>query len=347
MLLDALLTLTLAASNADASAKREVFVRADVLRMRGGPSQTAEVLERLRINTRLDVIEEKNDWNKVRSPSGESGWVPAALVQATPLRADELRARIPSLSGAEKVSALERLVALTPDAPEALASLRNAYTEIGKADRAGQIEKQLKGDYPMYAAACSGSDVFVIGRFRKRTAVSMLRPVEESTGEQDSEAQETPDPLAEFEPESKELGGIPWAQLSSGEARLLEGTPFPKPRPVSRPGAYTMSGFAAIRLGECPKNGAVFFSAPARAVRPNEKIRHAVERWAKENLMGDSYIDGFFEPLRGDGTIYGVLRWTYEPEEDGKSSSGGAALIVVSPRGAVDGVPVELYSLGC
>jgi uncharacterized protein YgiM (DUF1202 family) len=62
-----------------------VWVMADSADIRSGPSMQAEVVARAKWNDQLLVIEEREEWYKVKLPSGETGWAYGQLCSSEEL----------------------------------------------------------------------------------------------------------------------------------------------------------------------------------------------------------------------------------------------------------------------
>ena len=72
---------TPSAEDSPAEVEDKVIVDVDVLRLRGGPSTDHEILDRLFLGTMLQVEGNQNEWLKVVTPDGKSGWVHGAYVR--------------------------------------------------------------------------------------------------------------------------------------------------------------------------------------------------------------------------------------------------------------------------
>lgn len=69
-----------AGSQGSAKSGQTGTVLADALRMRSGPGLDQGILRVLPMNTTVDIISQQNSWLRIRTSSGETGWVSAEYI---------------------------------------------------------------------------------------------------------------------------------------------------------------------------------------------------------------------------------------------------------------------------
>jgi len=63
---------------------RALFIKAAMANLRDGAGTNAKILAVLRGGTRVEVLEERNRWYRVRLADGREGWVAESVTSATP-----------------------------------------------------------------------------------------------------------------------------------------------------------------------------------------------------------------------------------------------------------------------
>ena len=69
------LGIKVANQESEINSKKLLIVNIETLRLRSGPSTNHEILERLSFGSVIEVLKEQNDWLKVITSDGNSGWV--------------------------------------------------------------------------------------------------------------------------------------------------------------------------------------------------------------------------------------------------------------------------------
>lgn len=66
-----------------APAPKVLYVKAQLANFREGAGTSMKILRVLRRGARLEILEERNDWFRVRLDDGQEGWVAASVTSAT------------------------------------------------------------------------------------------------------------------------------------------------------------------------------------------------------------------------------------------------------------------------
>jgi SH3-like domain-containing protein len=64
-------------------APKVLYVKTHLANFREGAGTTMRILRVLRQGTRLEILEERDDWFRARLDDGQEGWVAASVTAAT------------------------------------------------------------------------------------------------------------------------------------------------------------------------------------------------------------------------------------------------------------------------
>jgi len=116
----------------------EAWVRGAALNLRAGAGPEHEVLAALPPGERLELLESKGDWSKVRRSDGTSGWIARTYL----LRDAPPAARIASLEG-ETAELRQRLEASAHEVEEARRSIAERAAETAAhAEQVAQMRRE-------------------------------------------------------------------------------------------------------------------------------------------------------------------------------------------------------------
>jgi hypothetical protein len=134
-------------AGSNAPADDSVYVLASSLNLRVAPDASAGKKGTLTVNSPLEVLEQKDDWARVRARNGTEGWVVGTYLSDRPLHVDQARAEAAKAAGEGDahlaVSWWQRAAAID-DAPEVLEGLAAAYEAAGQTAAAAQVRSQLQ-----------------------------------------------------------------------------------------------------------------------------------------------------------------------------------------------------------
>lgn len=123
-----------------------VFVHASLLRLREHPRPDS-AFSTLAINTRVRVLERKDDWVRILAPDGRSGWVHRDFIGGAPLTPEVVEQKLAAASTPEdRVLWSERASALRPGDSGLVLRLIGAYRDAGKVEEATALEATLHRD---------------------------------------------------------------------------------------------------------------------------------------------------------------------------------------------------------
>jgi hypothetical protein len=338
------------------------FVQADLVRLRYEPTTEAGVKGVVRLNTELKVETVEGDWAKVtHAPSATTGWTLTRFLgpKTVELSALQAQAEAPDAKPEERVSTLERWLALEPNRPELYSRLAQAYRDAGKPERAAHLERRLKGQAPTMLGVCFGEPTSSTTAHRLVTLVASysrgaLRPwsINAQVPEGSStprEAHEAPeaDPLWKL---AYELPSLFWGR--AGEEGLPPGTPFPSPSVELRQ-SYSpeVPSVYEIDLGtqDC-KPGDLWASAPFASATLTPKQQAALKAFDAAHPLRST--DGrnvklhisssgpWIQPLFSDGSVLSV-RNLYGGKDP--MNYFGMELMHISPKNKVQRRVVMLY----
>lgn len=179
-----LLCLAVAACFAPVSAAAQdepvLYVVADVVKLRDGPSREAAVVANLRIATRVRPVEDTavpDGWTRVAIvPGGTAdyditGYVASAFLSEERPSVDALQSRFEAQMAADDLhaarSTAERLFAFGyPVDPGHAERLRALYERLGDTEGAARMAAVLRGDGVRYLAYCNGGSTVMLAEFR-------------------------------------------------------------------------------------------------------------------------------------------------------------------------------------
>ncbi len=276
-----------------ASASTPATIHADVARVRSAPTTGAEIEARLRINTPVTVLEEKDGWSRIRmTDRPESypieGWVASSLLgEGTLTTTDVSRAAEASETDKDRAKWEGRAAAIAGE-PRG----HHVYVAVCRA-----IENAARTEP-------SKSRAELVGRWSAGDGFEDMT----SSGTWS----EAPD---ELQPVAAWVGSLPWRSV--GENRhlshwetvetglVMSGTPFPAPfltelwnedaGSAYKPGGSEMGGGEYIVvLGPCNNPGDVLATAPLTGVDP-----------AAVGMSDAISTVSLLEPIHS-GTVYGM-----------------------------------------
>lgn len=242
---------------------KELYVQTEVLSLRTGPSESKEVAGRLRINTKVDVLEKRKGWVKVAMAGFDrDGWAPRSQFARKPLTLDEAVKKAQSAEGAEKIAWLERAVAIGSRKEDWL-SLLAAYQKAGLKDKSKNVRDFLDGRLPVYIGVCASDQALLLGVY---TADSGFKELINRYPSEESELEGL-------------IGTLANATWYSSRVGTIEGTPFPEPRIDS------IDPLVHIVLGRCSSYGTIFATAPIDSYSPYTVEDIAVEQAIRAMLQ--------------------------------------------------------------
>lgn len=256
---------------------KELYVQTDVLSLRTKPSESKEIVSRLRINTKVDVLEKRKGWVKVAMTGlDRNGWAPRSQFAKKPLTLDEAVKKAQSAEGAEKLAWLERAVAIG-SRKEDWTSLLAAYQKAGLKDKAKDVRDFLDGRLPVYIAACYDRKALLLGVYTPESGLKELM----------SQAEDT-----ELKRLSRDLATAAW--YTADRELPIEGTLFPNPslgilNEDQVAGPMTMY----LILGKCPASGYFFATAPIDTDGPAPVEDIAADKEIRAILRDKTWIREF------------------------------------------------------
>lgn len=349
ILWDMVIAFAFALSVASASAPT-LYVQADVVRIRAEPNEKAEIKAKLRINTPVTKVSERDGWTQfaLAKPSVE-GWAPNHLLGPGRVSVEALVQQSSSAALAERIAALERLVALEPNRAEHYRALAGAYKAAGLKGKAKLLQKRVQGAMPIFIAACQ-TKATVLARFISGGELEPLRP--SISTEANAMPPEAYDETGELIPPTEELSKLVrelpsafWTSVEPAAVAVPDATPFPVPRIASgTTGLYSESWW--IELGGCDAEG-YFVSAPVQRASLNKKQRALVGETFPDHAQNLPAV--WFSPVFGKGELIGIIRFddTAAGEAEESGDSRGYHLFVIPKRGEPTLTTIETSSTGC
>ncbi len=327
------------------------YVQADLVRMRFEPGSDALVRGTLRLNTSLWAERVEGEWTQVlHPPTNTKGWILTRFLGPKPVELSALQALAPDAKPEERVSTLERWLALEPNRPELYSQLAQAYRDAGKAERAAHLERRLKGQLPTMLGICLGERrgdeagrhiVTLFGSYSKGTL--RLKTLDAPPGEDGApplDPLDSPDtqPLYTL---AREMQNLFWARAE--EARVPPGTPFPAMTVGLFSSGPASPQFYAVELGEqrC-EPGELWASAPFAPATLTPKQQAALKKFEAAHPMRSK--DGrnvklypvksgpWIQPLFSDGSVISAryLSGGLDP-----MNYYGLDLVLISPKNKV------------
>lgn len=273
---------------------KELYVQTEVLSLRTEPSESASVTSQLRINTRVRVWDKQNGWVDV-SGLGLHGWAPRSQFAKKPLTLDEAVKKAQSAAGAEKVAWLERAVAVDGSKESVWRLLLAASEEAGLKDKARHARDFLDGRVPVHIAICYNGAITLLGTYSPTSGLKKLLAADDlAAAKQLSEATGLKLVAADDLAAAKRLSVATWYR--SDQDIPLQGTPFPDPS-IREVGQLPDQGIdytmLYLDMGECPKNGGIYATAPIIAVSPATVEDTAANQAVREVLRAKTDVSEF------------------------------------------------------
>jgi hypothetical protein len=129
---------------AAALAGETMYVQGSSLNLRAKPAAEAEVLERLSINTPLEVLGQDGTFAEVRTEDGRRGYVVAEFIAAAEVAVADALARAKAAKDpADRLSWAQRAAAIDPT-DEVLGELEAAYEATGDAEGAARVQRERR-----------------------------------------------------------------------------------------------------------------------------------------------------------------------------------------------------------
>jgi len=295
--------LLLFAQLADAA----VYVTADVVNLRSEASAESERVTRIRINTELEVLEERGDWLHVsltHRPQDEpiTGWLLGRFVDSDPISV-EYAHFIASLAAVQgdydnAIRWAEREVAIDVTARDAWEYLAWLYASLGDEVGFERAMGTLEGTHDIWFGMCRNRRVSLEARYRPGLGISSSRPPYRPK-------QHHRHPFWVQQRLARDVQGLAWIEHAD-EVRAVKGTPFahpfasatynePSPSPwrsirCSEVSHEQMASCeeemnAIVRLGPCEHHDAVYSTAalvPLDEPPPQWKEHHVDVPYSEE-----------------------------------------------------------------
>lgn len=256
--LSLLLSAALAAGAAAAPPPlpEQAFVVADVLRVRAEPSADAPVVARLRIGTKVSLLERREAWARIAVLGGGwDGWALGSLLAPKALTASEARNRAASTRGDERISWLERWAAIEPANQGVWKNLADALDAAGEKERATSARTALDVRRPGFVAHCLSSTAYLASEWvpgqPTRSLVLLYDQMDDFPPEAGLEGLEVPPGCQKLRREQErlvqQLPSVPWYRFDGTQ---VPGSPFPQPglmTPDMGHGPFALGVF----LGDC------------------------------------------------------------------------------------------------
>jgi hypothetical protein len=126
---------------------RVAYTQASVSNLRADRTAHSAIVQKLPINTRVDILDKKADWVSVRVTGDKTywGWLHQSLLAERPLSLEESLRQYESLPESDKsrLQWIERAAAIAPRNTSVLKELIKTLRFLGQYDRGGQVSKRV------------------------------------------------------------------------------------------------------------------------------------------------------------------------------------------------------------
>lgn len=289
-----------------------LYVVADVVKLRDGPSRDAAVVANLRIDTAVRPVEGEavpEGWARVASVDGNeagpfvTGYVASAfLSEERPTAAallDRHRAQMAAGDLEAARTTAERLVALEPADRRHVERLSAIHERLGDEGGATRLTAYLRGEGVKYLAYCTGDSAILLVEYRPGQGLSTWAGWPNDRGPRGYVD------TGELARLALELQRSPWFGFprddrdTAGRSFELAGTWLLNARLVPPPNRDETGDKDVERIlpGNCPRRGLVYSNEPMRAIETGRVD------WATAN----DFIGAVTAPV--EYAVEGVRAW--------------------------------------
>ena len=162
-----------------------MYIHADIANIR--EHSDGKIIDRLDINTSVEIIRKEQEWYFIKYKAGKTGWVHGMALGNNLLSEKDIHDSISICKGSE-VKWGERLVHAFPDKKDNWLLLRDAYEKEEDKEGIRRVNKYLKGLTSTFIAKCKCEEIQLmgeldsVGRFTTKVFQRYMKPYGNNNG---------------------------------------------------------------------------------------------------------------------------------------------------------------------